>query len=377
LQARDLHLQREEKRALLAVSRRFAVRRHLHLGSTVRWVLLGVVLLIIGARIAAPYVILRVVNDKLADLDGYTGSIDDVDLSLWRGAYQVEGIRIDKSNGKVPVPFLAIERLDLGVEWRALFDGSIVARVVLYRPEVNFVKGPTKAQTQTGKEADWRKELEELVPLRIDSFVIVDGEAHYRDLHARPKVDVVLDHLALTVTNLTNSEEISEDRVAKFELEAILMRSGQLKVEGDIDPFAKQPTFQLKTRLDDLRIAQLNDFLKAYVNVDAERGRLSLYSILRAQKGGFKGYAKPLIENLDLLTWKKEDERPIEKLWEGIVGAAAEVLENQPHDRLATRIPIEGRFDNPDIATWNAVIETLRNAFVRVLQHGLDKPRAA
>lgn len=353
------------------------MRRHFHLRTTLRWVLLSVVLLIVGARIAAPYVILRVVNDKLADLDGYTGSVDDIDLSLWRGAYQVEGIRIDKSTGKVPVPFLAIQRLDLGVEWRALLDGAIVARVVIFHPEVNFVKGPTKAQSQTGKEADWRAELEDLVPLRIDSFVIVSGAVHYRDFHAKPKVDVVLDHLALTVTNLTNSQDISDDRVAKVELNGVLMRSGQLSVHGDIDPFAKQPTFQLKTSLDDLRIPQINDFLKAYVNVDAERGKLSLYSELRARNGSFQGYAKPLIEGLDLLTWKKEDERPIVKLWEGLIGAAAEVLENQSHDRLATRIPIKGRFDSPDIAAWDAIIETLRNAFVRVLQHGLDKPREA
>lgn len=351
--------------------------RRLHLGSALRWTLLALVLLIVGARIAAPYVIKRVVNDKLADLDGYTGSIDDVDLSLWRGAYQIDGIRIDKSSGKVPVPFLSIEHIDLGVEWRALFDGSVVARIALFHPQVNFVKGPTKAQTQTGQEADWRAKLEELVPLRIDSFIIVDGEAHYRDFHARPKVDVLLDHLALEVTNLTNSKDLSEDRVADFKLDGVAMHSGQLKVQGDIDPFQEQPTFGLKVRLDDLRIRELNDFLKAYINVDAEKGKLSLYADLRAKNGAFRGYAKPLIEGLDLLTWKKEDERPIEKLWEGVVGAAAEVLENQPHDRLGTRIPLEGRFDKPDIAAWAAIVETLKNAFVRVLQHGLDKPKEA
>jgi hypothetical protein len=235
----------------------------LHLSAALRWTLLGLVVLIVAARIAAPYVIERVVNDKLADMEGYTGSIDEVDLHLWRGAYQVEGIRLDKRAGRVPVPFLAIERLDLGVEWRALFDGSIVARVVLFRPEVNFVKGPTKAQTQTGAEADWRTELEDLVPLRIDSFVIVDGEVHYRDFHSKPKVDVLLDHLRLEATNLTNSKEIAGDRVADVKLDAVLMRSGQLKVEGSVDPFKRQPTFELNVRLDDLRIAQLNDFLNA------------------------------------------------------------------------------------------------------------------
>src|SRR5690242_6144108 len=135
--------------------------RRWHVGRTLSWVLFGLVIVILAARIAAPYVIKRVVNDKLANLDGYTGSIDDVDLNLWRGAYEVEGMRIDKTGGRVPVPFVALERLDLGVDWRALFEGTVKARVVMFRPEVNFVKGPTPATTQTGKETDWRKTLEE------------------------------------------------------------------------------------------------------------------------------------------------------------------------------------------------------------------------
>jgi hypothetical protein len=315
----------------------------------------------------------RVVNQKLAELDGYTGSIADVDLSLWRGAYQVEGIVIEKTGGKVPVPFVAVERLDLGVDWRALFDGSIVARIALFRPEVNFVKGPTKATTQTGKEADWRKPLEELAPFEIESFLIVDGEVHYRDFHAKPKVDVLVDHLNVTVTNLTNSKDLSGTRVATIKVDGILMRSGQLSLDGNIDPFKTQPTFSIKVKLEKLHIKELNDFLKAYVNIDAEKGNLSLYAEVDAKKGGFKGYLKPLIEGLDILKWNKEDERPISKLWEGLVGAVAEVFNNQSKDRLATRIPLEGRFEQPDIHAWDAIVYVLRNAFIQALRHGLDQ----
>lgn len=351
--------------------------RKLHLGRGLSWVLIALVLLIVAARIAAPYVIKRVVNEKLAELDGYNGSIDDVDLNLWRGAYEVEGIRIDKTGGKVPVPFVAVERLDLGVDWRALFDGSIVARVALYRPEVNFVKGPTPATTQTGKEADWRKTLEELAPLDIESFLVIDGEVHYRDFHAQPRVDVLLDHLNVRVMNLTNSKDATGTRVATIEADANLMHSGRFSVTGDIDPFQKQPTFKLKTKLEKLHIKELNNFLKAYVNVDAEKGDLSLYSEVEAKNGKFHGYVKPLIEGLDILQWKKEDERPIEKLWEGLVGATAEIFNNQSKDRLATRIPLDGRLDSPNVHAWDAIAEVLRNAFIQALRHGLDKPRGA
>jgi len=345
---------------------------HFHVASTLRRVLLGLVVLIVAARVAAPYVIERVVNDKLSQLDGYSGHIDDVDLNLWRGAYEVEGLVIEKTGGKVPVPFIALERLDLGVAWSALLDGSVVATVALFRPEVNFVKGPTKATSQAGTEADWQKTLEELVPLRIDRFVVIDGEVHYRDFHAKPKVDVLIDHLNVKVTNLTNSKEISKSRVAELTARANVMRSGKLSIEGDIDPFTKKPTFALKTRLDNLQLKQLNPFLKAYVNIDVEKGRLSVYSDLKSRNGSFRGYVKPLIEDLDVLDWKNESERPIEKLWEGLVGGVAEIFQNQNKDRLATKLPLEGQFNKPDVNAWEAILALLRNAFIEALRHGLD-----
>lgn len=345
----------------------------LHLARWLRWTLLAFVALIVAARIAAPYWIERFVNDRLAQLDGYTGSIGDVDLNLWRGAYEVEDLRIEKTDGKVPVPFVSAERIDLGVAWGALLHGAIVARIALYRPEVNFVQGPTKAASQNGEETDWRDALEDLVPLKIDRLVVVDGEIHYRDFHRKPKVDVVLDHLAIEVNNLTNSKDLSKSRVAQLSVDAVLMRSGRLSIDGSLDPFARAPTFDLKVRLEKLQIPQLNDFLKAYLNVDANRGTLALYADVKAENGSFKGYVKPLIEHLDLLKWKEEDERPLDKLWEGLVGAVAAVFKNYPEDQLASRVPLEGRFDSPDVETWRAIVSLLRNAFIQALRHGFDQ----
>jgi uncharacterized protein YhdP len=348
----------------------------LHVRTALRVTLVVLVVAIAAARIAAPYLIKRYVNQELEQLDGYTGHVDDVDLNLWRGAYEVEGVRIDKTGGHVPVPFVALERLDLSVQWRALLHGEVVAKVAMFRPQVNFVKGPTKAQTQTGEETDWRKTLNDIVPLRIDRFTVVDGEVHYRDLHAQPKVDVFVDHLNATVTNLTNSEQISASRVARLNVQADIMRSGALRLDGSIDPFARRPTFDVRTRLEKLRIAKLNDFLKAYLDVDVEKGTLALYSELHAQRGAFHGYVKPLIEDLDVLDWPNEKERPLEKIWEGLVGGVAVVFKNLPHDQLGSRIPLEGEFDKPKVEGWQALVSLLRNAFVRALRHGLETTRA-
>jgi len=295
-------------------------------------VLLSLVVLIIAARIAAPYVAKYYVNRHLAALEGYRGHVDDIELHFWRGSYAVEGLTFEKMNGKVAIPFVTLEKLELGVQWPALLHGEVVARVAMTRPTVNFVKGPTPAQSQTGKGPDWQKELTDATPLRIDHFLVVDGEIHYRDFHSQPKVDVYVDHLNMDVANLTNSNKISKTRVAELHAQANIMHSGRLHVDGDIDPFTQKPTFELKTRLDALQMTQLNGFLKAYIDVDAEKGKFSLYSQVRAQNGSFHGYVKPIIEDLDLLDWKHESERPLDKIWEGLVGAAAVVVTNQGKD---------------------------------------------
>jgi hypothetical protein len=87
-----------------------------------RWVIaLAVVLgLLIALRAALPLVLERYVNKQLDQLKGYSGSVADIDLSLWRGAYQIDGLRVVKTGGKVPIPFVSARQIDLSVQWKAL-----------------------------------------------------------------------------------------------------------------------------------------------------------------------------------------------------------------------------------------------------------------
>lgn len=71
------------------------------------YIVLGSLLvLFIAFRIALPYILLRYVNRQLTLIEGYTGHIDDIDVALYRGAYTIKTIRLDKKSGKIPVPCL-------------------------------------------------------------------------------------------------------------------------------------------------------------------------------------------------------------------------------------------------------------------------------
>ena len=55
-----------------------------------------VAVVLIATRAALPYAVKDYVNRTLHGLEAYDGSVDDVDLALWRGAYRIDGIRIVK-----------------------------------------------------------------------------------------------------------------------------------------------------------------------------------------------------------------------------------------------------------------------------------------
>jgi len=339
---------------------------------------------VLVGRAVAPIYILGYVNRTLDGLDGYSGRVADIDLHIWRGAYEIKGIEINKTTRKSTIPFVAVDSVDISLHWDALLEGAIVGEIDLYRPQLNFVaekKKETKAEDQVEKreakraaegESSWQAQVKELVPLDINRIGIHDGEIHYRDPQAQPKVDVYVQQFRGQLTNLTNSQELNEDMVATASFKGLVLGSGDLTLDAKVDPYQKSPTFDLQTKLENLKIRELNDFLKAYANIDAESGRISVYTEVAAQKGRFKGYVKPLIRDLDVLKWKDEDEGVFGKLWEGIVGAGAQLFENQGKDQIATKVPFSGKLESPEADIGTTVLYVVRNAWIRALQVGLE-----
>lgn len=87
-----------------------------------------VIAVIIVTRLTLPYVILRYANNSLEEMDGYRGHVNDIDLAILRGAYERDSIYINKIDPATEkeTPFLAASLVDLSIEWKALFRGSLV-----------------------------------------------------------------------------------------------------------------------------------------------------------------------------------------------------------------------------------------------------------
>jgi hypothetical protein len=336
------------------------------------WVLSSLVLVLVVARVALPHVVERYVNRTLADLDGFTGRVEDVDISLWRGAYQIEGVRIDKTEGRTRVPYFRARQVDLSIAWDALLRGSVVAEIALDAPELNFVTASRKASEQTEPASNWQETVRDLVPFQIERFSVTNGEVHYRDFGSDPAVDIYLQGLDGVVRNLTNSEDLGGDLFARFEVRGQAMRSGSFRLEGSVNPYAEEPSFELQAQLQDLALTELNDFLRAYGKFDAESGTFSLDSELSASDGAFRGYAKPFVRDLEVADFSDRDKNFLTKTWEGVVEVTSDLLEDQARDTIATRIPLSGRLEEPSADVWATIGGLLRNAFIQSLRRGLE-----
>jgi hypothetical protein len=345
----------------------------------------GIVLLaalLVAARAYAPVALQRYVNGVLDRTPGYRGAIGDVDLSLLRGAYTIESVRIDKTGGRVPVPFFRARAVDLSLRWWALLRGAVVGEVWLDTPQVNFVVGPTPAEGQSGTEADWRDTVKALLPVRIDRMTVRNGSIHVRSFRSDPPFDIYLRDVQGTADNLANSRDVAETLVARVEATARPMEAGRLALRASLDPFRDPPDFDLDLTLKGLALRHLNRFFRAYGGVDVEGGTLRVDAELESHRGKFDGYVKPFFESVDVLQPEElRKQAPWSSLWEALVGGAAEAFEDRSDDRVATRIPISGRVESPEIGMWQTLANVVRNAYFEAflpgLEHSVGKDRAA
>jgi hypothetical protein len=170
----------EPRRELIRHYNPVARKRKRRRWQVVLFVLLMLALLGGIGRVVLPSIIRNYVNDVLDRSPLYDGTVGQIGVHLWRGAYSIEEIRINKTIGDVPVPFFAARRIDFSVQWSALLHGRLVGETMIDQPELNFVDAPVKESTQTGAGGPWLQMMADLFPFEINRAVIRNGSIHVR-----------------------------------------------------------------------------------------------------------------------------------------------------------------------------------------------------
>lgn len=334
-------------------------------------VLIALVAVLVGARLALPYFVLDHVNDRLVALKGYDGHVDDIDIALWRGAYRIDAITIVREQGG-DTPFFTADHIDLSIEWRSPFKGSIVGTALFEQPVLNLVQAENAERTQLGKGVNWFARLEEFFPFRFNTVEARNGSVTFRAPGIATQDALTAQNVNAEVRNLTNVSDSTLEAFADFDVHGEILGQAPAHIAGRVDPGADHPTFDVNMTLEKVELVQLNPWLRAYAKVDAEGGSFQLYSEIAAEDGAFKGYVKPLMQDVNIYSSKEEEPNPFRRLWEGLVEVVAELFENQSEDQVASLVPLSGRLDDPDVDVFESIVGVLRNAFVGAFSQSLE-----
>jgi hypothetical protein len=350
-------------------------RRHKLLFSTLIVLVAGLVAL----RFFLPEIVRDQINARIDRMGDYHGRVDDVDIHLWRGAYTLNGLVIEKATGKVPVPLLAAPRLDLSISWKEIFHGGLVGKAEFDQPELNFVDGATGADSQSGRGVDWRQQLEALVPMKLNELRVVDGKVFFRNFISDPPVDLRATSVNGVIHNLTNVRDKQGKRVADLEFHADILGQAPLETRAKFDPFEDFQDFDFDLKVTGIELTKLNQLFQAYAKLDAASGHGDIVVQLQAKDGELSGYAKPIMQDVKIASWQQDvveqHDNPLRVAWEATAGFVKNLFKNQPENQLATKVEFRGSIKDPKTSTLDTLINILHNAFVEAYKPQFEEAR--
>jgi hypothetical protein len=314
-----------------------------------------------------PYVVKRMVNDRLQRIPGYTGYVHDIGIHLWRGAYSLHGVGILRLDGKVREPFFLAKDVDFSLAWREFWHRKIVSEIYIEHGQLNFVKGPSAEESQTDLDHRWQDVIKGIFPIDITHLEITDGLLRYVDTTRQPNVNLFVTHMRATATGLRNrpGERHSGEFPAEITVAGESLGGGKLNLVLAAEPLAAEPHFHLTLKLDNVDLPALNESLQAYAHVDVGRGTFRLVGEMAGRDGGFQGYVKPFFEDVDFHNIQDKDKGIGSRIWEHIVASAAWLVKDKTRDQVATRIPFEGKFGDAKIGLLATVTNLFRHGFIR------------
>ncbi|MGP1993950.1 DUF748 domain-containing protein [Zobellia laminariae] len=330
---------------------------------------LGIIVFLIVLRLFMPVLVKNYVNGVLADIPGYYGHVDGIDIDLYRGAYVIENMTRNKVEAGSEVPFLDFEKTDISIEWNALVKGRIVSEIEMNRPKIIYVLEDQQEGGTAPEADDWTKALTDLVPISINNLQITDGTVAFVQVQANPTIDLNLKNLNLNATNLRNVVQKKRTLPSDIHATATSIGQGDLVLDGKMNLVKEVPDMDIAFSVTDADAKALNDFTKYYAEIDFESGTFEVFGEIAIADGFLKGSIKPIIKNGKLVG--KEDGF-LETLWEGFVGFFKFVLKNQKNNTLATKVPLEGDLNNLGTKTWPTVTNIFKNAWVKAYKGVVD-----
>jgi len=222
----------------------------------------------------------------------------------------------------------------------------------------------------TGNEIE-KQNNRPAVYVNVHELDITHSSFSFTDDSKSPAYRLFINDTDIVLKNLSNHQQHGPATLA---LSGKFMGSGNTKLSGDFLASDNGPAFNMNVAIRDTDMPSMNDLLRAYGRFDVAAGKLSVFSEVGVKDRDINGYVKPMFANLEVYDYQKDKNTGVlHQAKELVIGGAARVFKNSNTKQVATEIDLKGKLSSPDISTWQAVVEVLKNAFIQAILPGFDR----
>ena len=326
-------------------------------------ILLLILALLAGARIAAPWVARGLINGSGGDASRLRWHVQDVDIHLWKASYDLKGA--DLYNRSDTVPVFSADRITSSLRWQPIFRSAPTMGLDAYHPQLRITHDPGTGQRKA--RPDWEKILGRISLFRLSRFGIHGGEVRFRDHATRPEAELEARDVDIDAENLFRGGEDSS-RAARLEAKGLLMGSGHFDLRLRLQPEAARPTFTLDFSLADMELRTLGTALGAYAGLAVVKGRMDLAAHAAAAGGRYHGTVRSALHDFEMAASKPAHDGLVKTLEKKAVRVAGKILQlktekNESEGKRPPKADFSGDFPESVQGAWSSSGYVLREAF--------------
>lgn len=321
------------------------------------------------ARAALPWVVLHRAQSALSRIDGFAGTVAEVDLSVLKGIVVYRDVRLEKEGAAGAGPFFHASEVRVDLDWTDLLRGPLTARMSIVQPALNAVRAASGQASQTSLSGSFIRRFAELSPAPVDRLEVRDGAATYRDLSGAVPLDLALRRVELVGVGLAGGAGAPDGLGAVLSGSAEAFAAGRLRFHARADPDADPPAFELEADARDVKFSESFELLRGLTGFEAPGGSFELALSASARDGELRGKTEPLFQNLYLSSWSGRTTGPLRAYREAVAAAGGQVLETAGKERIAARVPLRGTLE-AGRGLWLELAWALREGFIQAFRPG-------
>jgi hypothetical protein len=204
--------------------------------------------------------------------------------------------------------------------------------------------------------------------LQIDTLKLTNSQIGFVNKTTKPGYRLFLSKADFELKNLSNQTYQGK---SEFHAHGSFMGSGSTDISGSSRLTASPIDLNIRLKLDDARLPDLNNFLLAHAGIDVAEGLFSVYTEITVKEGKVDGYLKPLIKNLKIYDKQKDKNKPFMKRAEmHLLQFLADIFKNSSTRNVATVVHISGPTGKLEADEWKAIRKLIGNGFSKAILPG-------